>query len=293
MHRVTGNEHVRAVRPWLWTALVLAAAVAAVWVLWPEPTACHTASGPPPASVVGAVRTPVAAAIADEEHVDAPIPRQARYFALGGSEVACSYPDLPADGFYVGVPSEEFDGGALCGASVELDGPLGSVRALVVDRCPGCLPNQYDVSTAAFARIANRATGIADIRVARVHNPTPAPDLMYRIQNGSSGDWLGLLFAETGNPVSRVEIRATAGGTGYLLSHGSDNYWTISGAGPGPFIALVTDTDGHRVRVPGVAVSPGRVQHTGIQLYDPPPEPAAPDPAPKPAATTAAAPTCS
>ncbi|WP_196814406.1 expansin EXLX1 family cellulose-binding protein [Nocardia sp. BMG111209] len=288
MHRVARDEHVRAVRPWLWTTLVVAGIVAAVvWMLLPAQAACHVTSNPPLAKAAGAVRTPVAQSVPDAEHVDAAVVRQARYFALGTGEPACSFPDLPADGFYVGLPTDEFDGGALCGATMDLTGPLGSVRAVVVDRCPGCAAHQYDVSTAAFGRIANRTAGVADVRVARVHNPNPAPDLMYRVESGSSSDWLGLLVAETGNPVSRVEIRATAGGATHTLTRGIDNWFTSSGAGSGPFTAVVTDTDGHQVQVPGIVLSPGRVQHTGIALYEgsPPPAPAGPDPKAAPAPT--------
>ncbi|MQY26241.1 expansin EXLX1 family cellulose-binding protein [Nocardia aurantia] len=290
MHRVARDEHVRAVRPWLWTTFAVAAlAAAVVWLLLPAPAACHGASNPPPANTIKVVRSPVAQPGPDAEHVDAAVPRQARYFALGSGEVACSFPELPPDGLYVGLPSDEFGGGALCGATLDLTGPLGSVRATVVDRCPGCAAHQYDVSTAAFTRIANRAAGVADIRVGRVHNPNPAPDLMYRVESGSSSDWLGLLVAETGNPVSRVEVRPTAGGASHSLTRGSDNWWTMSGLGWGPFDAVVTDTDGHQVRVPGIVLSPGRVQHTGIALYEGSPPPAPPGPDPKAAA---AAPVC-
>lgn len=285
MHRVTQQQHVRAARPWLWTALAVAVVTAAaLWVTRPDPKACHTA--PPAAAPVPPVRpattpgTGVPEPIPALEQIDPPQPVEARYYTFRQG-VACSIPDLPVDGFYVGVPTAEYAGSAACGTLVQLDGPLGSVRAQIVDRCPGCAPGHYDLSTAAFTRIADRSTGVAQIRLRRIHNPVPIPELFYRVQDGSSAHWFGLLVANSGNPLTRVEIRPETGGPGRALIRGADNYWSTSGAGPGPFTALVTDSEGHQARIPGITVAPGEVRRTGIGLYT------FPGPA---AAVTAAAP---
>ncbi|WP_280257202.1 expansin EXLX1 family cellulose-binding protein [Nocardia wallacei] len=294
MHRVTQQQHARTARPWLWTALAVAVvAAAALWVTRPDPTACHTA--PPAAAPVPPVRpattpgTVVPVPIPPLEQIDAPQPGEARYYTFRPG-VACSIPDLPADGFYVGVPTVEYAGGTACGTLVQIDGPLGSVRAQIVDRCPGCAPGHYDLSTAAFTRIADPNAGVAPIRLRRIHNPVPIPELFYRVQDGSSEHWLGLLVANTGNPLTRVEIRPESGAAGRALIRGADNYWSTSGAGPGPFTALVTDSEGHQVRIPGITVTPGQVRHTGIGLYSfPGSAPATTAPAPAPPATTPAA----
>ncbi|WP_157117234.1 expansin EXLX1 family cellulose-binding protein [Nocardia vaccinii] len=272
MHRVSQQDHARSARPWLWPTLITVAVIAAaVWAVRPDPSACRTASpgaGPRPATM-SVPNTPFSQRIPITEQVDPPALAQARYYTFG-PDVACSYPDLPSDGYYVGVPTDEYDGSAVCGQYVDLYGPLGSVRAQIVDRCPGCGAHQYDLSAAAFARVADPGAGVAQIGVSRVHNPSPSPDLVYRIEDGSSADWLGLQFTDTGNPLSRVEIRPTAGGAGHTLTRRMDNFWTISGAGAGPFTALVTDADGHQVVVPGIVLEPGRSRHTGRSLYAPP-----------------------
>jgi hypothetical protein len=253
----------------LWATLItVAVIVAAVWAVRPDSAACRAGSpsaGPRPATM-SVPNTRVAEQIPITQQVDPPVLAQARYYAFS-PDVACSFPDLPADGYYVGVPTGEYDDSAACGAYVDLYGPHGSVRAQIVDRCAGCAAHQYDLSTAAFARIADPAAGVARIGVSRVHNPSPAPDLVYRVADGSSAAWLGLQFIDTGNPLSRVEIRPESGGAGQPLTRRMDNFWTISGAGPGPFTALVTDADGHRTAVPGIVVASGRIQHTGRSLY--------------------------
>ncbi|MBB5917255.1 hypothetical protein BJY24_006167 [Nocardia transvalensis] len=289
VHRVTRRQHVRAARPWVWTALAGAVAVAAVlWVARPDPASCSVTPAPAPEPPVRTVTNPtVSEPLPTLERLDSPQPGEARYYAFN-QRVACSIPELPLDGFYIGVPTAEYAGGAACGALVQLDGPLGSVRAQVVDRCPGCGPGQYDLSTAAFTQIADQGAGVAPISLRHIHNPVPTPELVYRVQDGSSSHWLSLLFANTGNPLSRVEIRPDAGGPGHTLKRGTDNYWSISGAGAGPFTALLTDTEGHQVRVPGIAVTPGALRHTGTGLYEFPPLPPATSTMP---ATTAVVPT--
>ncbi|MBF6064242.1 hypothetical protein IU500_21305 [Nocardia terpenica] len=293
MHRVTQQQHIRAARPWLAAALLGAAVVTAVlWTMRPHAAACRTAStavrsapasAPALASPTTAPNPLAPNQIPGGEQRDAPEAAQARYYAFAPT-VSCSFPNLPLDGYYVGVPTGEFAGGAECGSFVDLEGPLGAVRAEIVDRCPGCGPHQYDLSTAAYNRIADPRAGVAEIRLIRIHNPDPAPELTFRVQNGSSASWIGLLFADTGNALSRVEIRPDSGGPGHTLSRGPDNYWRISGAGPGPFTALLTDTDGHQAEVPGITVTPGQIQHTDIQLYRPPP-PIQPTTAPPPVTT--------
>lgn len=271
MHRVSQQDHARSARPWLWATLTAVTVIAAaVWAVRPDPSACRTPSpdaGPRPATM-SVPNMPYFQRIPITEQVDPPILTQARYYEFG-ADVACSYPDLPTDGYYVGVPTDEYDGSAACGQYVDLYGPLGSVRAQIVDRCPGCAARQYDLSAAAFARVADPRAGVAQIGVSRVHNPSPSPDLVYRIEEGSSPDWLGLQFTDTGNPLRRVEIRSAAGGAGHILTRRMDNFWTISGAGAGPFTALVTDAEGHQVIVPGIVVEPGRSRHAGRSLYAP------------------------
>ncbi|MGW5229605.1 expansin EXLX1 family cellulose-binding protein [Nocardia niigatensis] len=270
MHR-TGHEEVHSGKPWLWTIVAGAVVVGlATWWIRPQSSGCGAAS--PTATVV---TLPAAAALTSvnsrqiqtQESQPAPEPGEARFYAFNQG-VACSLPDLPMDGYYVGVPSDRYDGSAPCGSYVDIDGPLGSVRAQVVDRCPGCGPDQYDLSRAAFEVIAEATDGVAPIRINQVRDPDPAPELFYRVQPGSSPSWIGILFSGTGNPIREVALRPDSGGDYRPLRRGNDNYWNISGLGPGPFTAEVVDVYGHAAFVSGVTLEPGQVRRTGIHLYE-------------------------
>ncbi|MTE15612.1 expansin EXLX1 family cellulose-binding protein [Nocardia aurantiaca] len=293
MHR-TGHEEVHPGSPWLWTILAGAVVVAlATWWIRPQSLSCGTAS---PAATV--ITLPAATApssvtpqqIQTQEWQPAPEQGEARFYAFS-QNAACSLPDLPLDGYYVGVPTGQYDGSAPCGSYVDIDGPLGSVRAQIVDRCPGCDPGQYNLSRSAFEAIANTADGVAAIRVSHVRDPDPAPELFYRVQQSSSPSWIGILFSGTGNPIAQVFLRPDASGDYRPLRRGDDNYWSISGLGSGPFAAEVTDIYGHAAFVSGITIEPGQVRRTGIHLYEIPADPPVtpPPPAAQAAMTTVAA----
>ncbi|MEV6772354.1 expansin EXLX1 family cellulose-binding protein [Nocardia sp. NPDC051030] len=273
MHRTGHEEEVRTGRPWMWTALAGVVVVGAVmWMMRPTPASCHAAV---PTTRVVTLPAPTTPGSVTAQQIPVPVPTapatpeqgEARFYAFTPG-VACSLPDLPLDGYYVGVPTGEYDGSVPCGSYVDIDGPIGSVRAQIVDRCPGCGPHQYDLSRAAFEAIANSTDGVAPIRFSRVRDPNPAPELFYRVQQGSSSDWIGLLFSGSGNPIRQVDLRSDAGGDWLSLRRGYDNYWTISGAGAGPFTARITDIYGHEAQIPGLTIESGQLRYTGIRLYD-------------------------
>lgn len=47
----------------------------------------------------------------------------------------------------------------LCGKSVTVNGPKGSVTVTIVDTCMGCASGSIDMSPAAFNQIADQAQG--------------------------------------------------------------------------------------------------------------------------------------
>jgi hypothetical protein len=199
-------------------------------------------------------------------------PQTATYYSTRGMG-NCSYPGPPADGLYVALSTPEYAKAARCGGYLEVSGPAGSVRVKVVDQCPGCAAGQIDLSETAFARLAPLSAGRIDVTYTHLADPPLPGPLSVEVKPGSSRYWLGLLADNTGNPLTSVQVRTSSGWLS--LRRGSDNYWTASGAGPGPFTVRLTDTQGNQVAVRGITLSPGAVQATGTWMYgkggDPPP----------------------
>jgi expansin len=191
-------------------------------------------------------------------------PQAATYYSTRGMG-NCSYPSPPADGLYVALSTPEYAKAARCGGYLEVSGPDGSVRVKVVDRCPGCAAGHIDLSETAFARLAPLSAGRIDVTYTHMADPPLPGPLSIEVKPGSSRYWLGLLADNTGNPLASVQLRTSSGWRS--LRRGSDNYWTASGAGPGPFTVRLTDTRGHQVTVRGITLRPGAVQATGTWIY--------------------------
>ena len=191
-------------------------------------------------------------------------PQAATYYSTRGMG-NCSYPSPPADGLYVALSTPEYAKAARCGGYLEVSGPDGSVRVKVVDRCPGCAAGHIDLSETAFARLAPLSAGRIGVTYTHLADPPLPGPLSVELKPGSSRYWFGLLADHTGNPLASVQVRASSGWLS--LRRGSDNYWTASGAGPGPFTVRLTDTQGHQVTVRGIALRPGAVQATGTWMY--------------------------
>ncbi|MGK8506324.1 expansin EXLX1 family cellulose-binding protein [Nocardia asiatica] len=261
MHRVPIQE-----RPsrseWLWFAAgVLATVAVGVWLVRPSAPNCGAATALNEASSPS--RYPVSA------RTFAPLgperSAEARYYRFG-RQVSCSFRELPPDGHYAGLSTSDYGRADLCGAYLDIQGPRGSVRALVVDHCPACAGEELNLSAAAFELIADPDDGVAPVRYRLVRDPQPVRELTYEVKPDSSTSWFGILFGDTGNPLREAVVRPAAGGPWQQLTRRADNYWTVSGAGPGPFTARVTDVFGNEAEIAEVPVEPGRYP-AGTRLY--------------------------
>jgi expansin (peptidoglycan-binding protein) len=217
------------------------------------------------------------AAVLSVARADGTSAQTATYYASGGLG-NCSYPSLPADRLYVALSPSEYRSATACGGYLQVKGPDGSVRVKVVDQCPGCAAGHIDLSASAFARIAPLSAGLVDVSYAFLSDPPLPEPVSIEVKQGSSRYWLALLADNTGNPLTSVQVQTSAGWRS--LARASYNYWIApSGSGPGPFTVRLTDTQGHQVTVPGIALSPGAVQSTKAWMYgggrDPEPAPSA------------------
>ncbi|WP_432049664.1 expansin EXLX1 family cellulose-binding protein [Verrucosispora sp. NA02020] len=180
----------------------------------------------------------------------------------------CSYPSAPADRLYVALGPSEYASGAGCGGYLDVTGPKGKVRVMIMDQCPECAPGHIDLSREAFARIADPVQGIVNVSYRLVVDPPLAGPLTFRIKEGASQYWFAVLVAGHGNPLRAVEVRQGSSGGWRTAARESYNYWLIdSGAGPGPYQIRVTDTRGHRVTATGIRMAPGQVQRSTVRMY--------------------------
>jgi expansin (peptidoglycan-binding protein) len=100
-----------------------------------------------------------------------------------------------------------------------------------------------------------------------VSSPPLTAPLSVTVKGGSSPYWLALLPANTGNPLSSVQVQ-DSGGNWTTLTRSGYGYWLApQGAGSGPFTVRMTDTAGNQATLPDVQLSPGQTQNTGTWMY--------------------------
>lgn len=112
----------------------------------------------------------------------APSTRERSFYDSKGAGGNCSYPSAPANRRYVALGPSEYAAGAACGGFLDVTGPRGTVRVLVMDQCPECEPGHLDLSREAFTEIADPVQGVAGISYRAVVDPPLPGPLTFRIR---------------------------------------------------------------------------------------------------------------
>ncbi|MEU7839557.1 expansin EXLX1 family cellulose-binding protein [Micromonospora sp. NPDC049114] len=194
---------------------------------------------------------------------------KATFYDSKGTGGNCSNPAAPANRLYVALGPSEYAAGAACGGFLDVTGPKGTVRVLIMDQCPECEPGHLDLSREAFARIADPVQGLVQVTYRAVVNPPLPGPLSFRIKEGASQFWFAVRVGNHGNPLRSVEVRQGADGPWRATARQDYNYWLLaSGAGPGPYSVRVSDVYGHRVTVSGIRMAPAQVQSTVVRMYE-------------------------
>ncbi|GAA4469875.1 expansin EXLX1 family cellulose-binding protein [Phytohabitans houttuyneae] len=219
---------------------------------------------------------------------------KATFYDSKGEGGNCSYVSAPDDRLYVALGPSEYSAGAACGGYLDVTGPKGKVRVLIMDQCPECQPGHLDLSKEAFARIANPVDGVVSISYKAASNPTLPGPLSFRIKEGASRYWFAALVVNHGNPLRSVEVRS--GSTWRATERAEYNYWIYeSGLGPGPYTIRITDVYGQRATATGIKMAPEQLQETSVRLYGAgaaaPKAPASPKASKSPSAKPKASPT--
>ncbi|MEV0129827.1 expansin EXLX1 family cellulose-binding protein [Dactylosporangium sp. NPDC050688] len=187
----------------------------------------------------------------------------------------------PSSDGYAAIGPAEWAGGAACGSYLAVTGPNGRTTMVqVVDQCPSCPAGKIDLSKAAFARIGDVSAGIIKITYGAVRDPELPGPLKVRARGGTGYSSLSVVLDNHGNRLSTVELQTPAGWT--PLKHNTDNTWTGPSGLTGPIALRVTDTSGHQVTLPGVALGSSAFQQTGTFMYSPAPVSPSPSPSPSP-----------
>ncbi|MBX2991560.1 MAG: hypothetical protein KF749_10395 [Bacteroidetes bacterium] len=175
----------------------------------------------------------------------------ATYYIEANGGGNCLFDPTPNDLLVGAMNSIDYANSDICGATVMVWGPKGSVVVRIVDQCSGCSEGSIDLSPLAFSRIADLPLGIVPIKwkliAARVQG-----NISYRFKDGSNQWWTAVQIRNHRYPIARLEY--LSGGNWINVQRLSYNYFVeSSGMGPGPYTFRVTDLFGHVLVDNGIA----------------------------------------
>jgi expansin (peptidoglycan-binding protein) len=214
----------------------------------------------------------------------------ALYYDPGSAVGSCTLGPFPDTGLYASLPPHRYGKGTLCGSYLDIRGPRGTVRAEVVDLCPGCAADTINLSRAAFDKAVG--AGSAQVSYWPLVNPTLPSPIVLRV-GATNGGRTTIQVINHGNPLRSVWVAparaggspgaspsaaagpsASAGASGtpaatwQELRPNTNDFWVARGKlTGGSFAVRVTDYDGHQVLVPHVTLRPGALAHTRVWMY--------------------------
>lgn len=178
---------------------------------------------------------------------------------------ACSLP-VAAGEAVVAVSPALFAGSARCGECLEVTGPAGSVVVRVVDQCPGCEPEDLDLSASAFAQIGNPAVGREPVSWTRVACPVSGP-LTFRFSAASNEFFLQVQAIDHRYGIASMDL--VAGDSLQPMARTAYNLFELSPSPPAHDVTVrVTATSGESIlQHLGDPRSPGPI--AGVAQFSP------------------------
>jgi expansin (peptidoglycan-binding protein) len=160
------------------------------------------------------------------------------YDATGAGN--CSFDPSPEDLMVAALNQSDYNNAALCGAYIEVVGPLGSTIVRIVDRCPECAPGDVDLSPQAFAQIAILIDGRVPIQW-RIISPDLQGPIVYKFKEGSNRYWTAVQVRHHRNPIAKFEVEVSPGVFKSIPRTEYNYFVEAQGMGEGPYTFRVTD----------------------------------------------------
>ncbi|KAJ3120867.1 hypothetical protein HK101_006852, partial [Irineochytrium annulatum] len=169
---------------------------------------------------------------------------------LSGSDLgACALPmSLIKSDHFVALNKPMFGGSGLCGMCVNITvaGTGKYVTAIVADECPECKTGALDLSPTLFKAFAPFSVGVLSLTWNEIACPsTTSTTVGFTWTSDSTQYWFNVQPYGTRYAVTALYVQPTSNTkTWTAVKRGSNNYWSISSMGKGPFNFKVVTRDG-------------------------------------------------
>lgn len=169
----------------------------------------------------------------------------------------CSFVDytIPAGTYGTALSDFNWDSAGACGTCLSVTGPSGNtIKAMVVDECPGCGPNHLDLFPSGFAAIASPNAGNITIDWAVVPCGISSP-IVLKNKSGTSKFWFSMQVVNSNVGVAKLEVSTDAGASWKQTKRQPYNFFeNAAGFGTDVVDVRVTSTDGKTIVVKNVGV---------------------------------------
>jgi len=168
----------------------------------------------------------------------------------GGGNCSLEYPDLTQIVYTGAMNQIQYDSSNICGACVEVTGPIGKVKIRIEDRCPECKFGDIDLSEDVFPMISKVEEGRVPISWKIIPCPFTDPIKFY-IKEGSTQFWTAVQVRNHKYPIESFAYKKN----GEWIEPPRTNYnyfMQERGMGEGPYTFKITDIFGHEIIEEGI-----------------------------------------
>ncbi|KAF5537965.1 Expansin 2 [Fusarium mexicanum] len=175
---------------------------------------------------------------------------------LAGGNCMFSTYTLPSGILGTAFSGQKWDNAANCGACIEVTGPSGTVKAMIVDKCPECDPGHLDLFPDAFKAVGG-TDGIVKTSYKFVECGITSPLVLHN-KEGTSANWFSIQVVNANEPVKSVQVSTDGGSTWKSTERKDYNFFeNPAGFGKTSVDVKVTSSTGKSVVVKKVGVTAG------------------------------------
>ncbi|KAF5703843.1 extracellular cellulase [Fusarium globosum] len=181
---------------------------------------------------------------------------------LAGGNCMFSTYTLPSGILGTAFSGQKWDNAANCGACIEVTGPSGTIKAMIVDKCPECDPGHLDLFPDAFKAVGG-TDGIVKTSYKFVECGITTPLVLHN-KEGTSANWFSIQVVNANEPVKSVQVSTDGGSTWKSTERKDYNFFeNPAGFGKTSVDVKVTSSTGKSVVVKNVGVTAGAQYKAG------------------------------
>ncbi|KAL8408396.1 hypothetical protein RB594_007000 [Gaeumannomyces avenae] len=171
----------------------------------------------------------------------------------------CSFSNysFPPGIYGSGLGPANWAGGAKCGACLQVTGPRGSTKVMIVDSCPSCSGSRLNLFSDAFKLIGDPSDGVIPINYDPISCGIAKP-LRLRNKSGTSKWYLSLQVLDANYPITALDVSTDNGQSWKPTIRKEYNYFEREGSAgfEKDFVHVrISCSNGRQVIIPSVSAA--------------------------------------